>query len=227
MKNILAVIAIGMSLQSAQALNCSDNLDRVTRQVRKAEFQLQSRTEMLDVYSELASDARTSSQISTGLMSVSAAVLTGGVFIGGLSGVAGGSSAIPTIDLILAAVIGKSKAAVWGVLLTPTILTIGAVGTGLTAEVALPSRIKDDEKLIDQLIGADKNFDDAQRILDQERLKVNLDYSQATDVLGLRDRRMTRKLQEIASHSKEVAELRLAHSKIVLGALNQACESSK
>jgi len=225
-KSILIFMALTLTFQSAHALNCSVSLNQVAQKVKRAEIQLQNRTENLKMYSELAGEALESSRMSIILMATSAAMLTGGVVVGGLSGVGGGTTLAPGLNAVIGSIIGQSKTAALGVVLTPTVLAIGTLGVGLAAEIDLAIRIKKSQNLAEQLIGADQNFDDAQKVLDQRRQNVNLDYSQLTDFLGLRDRKMTRELLEIATHAKEVDELRLAHMQVSQRAIIQACQSS-
>lgn len=209
---------------NAAGLNCSEQMQQLNRQVRVAETRLEIAKENEANYKELLADATSSSRISTTLFVSSSLLLSGGITGAALTGLGGKTAGAPIFHAVTEALIGTSRTAAGVLVLSPVVMTVGAAGAGLVAEVALPKKIKEGELQVEELTEANKNFDQAQALLAQKRSEINLDYSQYTDVLGFRDRSTTRKLAQIAQASREVEELRLAHFQISQQALNQACQ---
>lgn len=221
---LLSIIFVGsafssFSVNAKENDPCTKRIEEIQKQINKAEMNLNNTKEIEGMMLELSEEARDNRNFALRLFIGSAATIAGGLAIP-LARVGSAQGPIlKTIEPFLEKVLGQSAIASIATLVTPPLLAAGAYATS----VLVDSGLVEEDITVEQLIGPDKNFDKAQETVKNKKAGINLNYSQATDILGLRDRYVTKKLHLNAQQSREIEQLRVEHLELTLSVLKEAC----
>lgn len=221
-KTLFAGIIFSTHLAAhAQQLDCAKSLDQLNKIVRKSTLELENNKWLEGVYGELATDAKRNSRLSVGLFAAGGVLLTLGQGAAAISAIGTGTHVAPTYFAATSWITAPWAART--VILAPGIAGAGAGLTEAVLSMGIVDALSNGDLNVEQLLEANKEFDKLSADLIEVRNSVNLDYSQWTDFLGIRDRRTTDKLHQVSLAQVQVSEAKVKHFEASRRAVQLAC----
>lgn len=224
MKNLLLLSLVfglsGLTKTFANTFDCSKEQEQINLELKFAKDKLHITKENEQMFEELAGDAAFSNKAAVSLFVVSGVVATGGMFMGSMSAIGGGTSSVPMLEAALAK-LASNNFIQFVIAATPGVTAVG-LATG-EAIKSIGSALLNKSTTVEDLLATDADFDYVQKSLDKMLTEIDLDYPAWTDFLGYKDRSVTEQQLEIAYWKSEVDEKRVAYLENLKTTVDQIC----